>query len=173
MVALTERNGKDRYDLLVKILKRHATEENKTVTEILEVIADTPKGTEVWLFPPVVRGVAIEAYLANTEYRLWDNVGALNGGFFPIFDFNKGKIWVSLKTVDIDFADPAKVDSALSRMRNHIDKIAAAAKETPGMVPKLDIRVPAGTSYAGQLDELVDEGLALPIPLEIKITPFP
>ncbi|HYG33578.1 MAG TPA: hypothetical protein VEC99_02260, partial [Clostridia bacterium] len=163
LIAATGRNGEDRYQLLLKILKRNAQEEQTTIVKALEDMAAAPKGAFAWDLPPTVRGTAIEARLASTEYKTWSNVGQLNHGYFELFDFNKGSTWVSLKTMD-----PTSL-TAMQRAQAHIDKLGQAVVANSGAVIKLDLRVPP--TYAGQLDSLVAYGLAKGVKVEINLFP--
>jgi filamentous hemagglutinin len=111
-----------------------------------------------WNMIPIARGNAIEDFLAVTEYRSFWRVGALYGGYFPLFDFADAArgLAVSLKTVDTRGA------TWLWRMRSHIDKLANdydVTLVTPDGVEKtatkvLDIRVqPGGREVAESLEE--------------------
>ena len=47
------------------------------------------------------RGNVIEEFLATTEYKDWYHIGASQGGYFPVIDFQKGNSVISLKTLEI------------------------------------------------------------------------
>ena len=94
----------------------------------------------VWKLKPTVRGNAIEAALAKTDYKDWFNVGKLNRGYFPLVDFQKGNTLVSLKSVDTTGS------TWMGRMSSHIDDLATRGATVDGQKANmvLDIRVQAG-----------------------------
>ena len=49
---------------------------------------------------PRARGNAIEAAVAETDYKDWYQVGSERNVFFPLVDFQRGNTLVSLKSVD-------------------------------------------------------------------------
>lgn len=101
---------------------------------------------DVWKRDPMNRGNAIEAYLATTEYKDWFNVGQLNNGKFPLVDFQKDNILVSLKTVDTKGSNWAR------DLRQHIDDLdtrrGAVNDATATMV--LDLRTQPGGMNSAQ-----------------------
>jgi hypothetical protein len=120
----------------------------------------------VWKLFPWLRGNLIEGHLAATEYSTWKHVGALNNGFYPLFDFQKGLAHVSLKTTNI------KSLTWLTRAEKHIEQLESVAKVMPGETIILDLRIaPGGLKQAAQdIAKLVEYGKKRSI--LIKVTEF-
>lgn len=118
-------------------------------------------GNSVWDLNPLVRGNIIESTLAQTTYKDWFNVGQLNNGFFPLVDFQKGNVLVSMKSVDTNGG------SWMNAMQNHIRDLgkgtALVNNKVANMV--LDIRVqPGGAKAAEDLVEFgIDNGVSVMI----------
>jgi hypothetical protein len=92
-----------------------------------------------------MRGLVIEDTLASTEYKDWEHKGALHGGTYPVFDFEKPQVdtWASLKTVY------TKGSTWKKRMRETIRELGRTGKSAI-----LDIRVqPGGVEDARPLIE--------------------
>ena len=98
------------------------------------------KSHNVWDLDPIVRGIEIENILAKTDYKDWFRVGQLDNGKFPLVDFQKENIFVSLKTVD------TRSKGWLNRMKEHIKQFGQAEATVSGNPAHkmLDIRVQPG-----------------------------
>lgn len=101
---------------------------------------------QLWKLNPLARGSAIEAKLAETEYKEWFNVGQLYNGKFPLVDFQKGSTLVSVKTIDTTGS------SWVTRMEQHIDNLSSNGATVNGVPATmvLDLRVQAGGASAAQ-----------------------
>ncbi|MHA6483530.1 RHS repeat domain-containing protein [Paenibacillus sp. strain BS8-2] len=98
------------------------------------------------------RGEFIEEYLDETEYDDWFQVGSLNGGYFPVIDFQKGNKVVSVKTIDPRLYSSS---SLYSNLRSYINELSSAKiyidkKLVSNSNKYLDIVVPKG--FAGKID---------------------
>jgi len=107
---------------------------------------------KAWTMSPTARGNFIEAFLDKTQYRDWWNCGAIHGGSFPLVDFQRGRIVVSLKTVDTSGT------SWMGRMRSHIRDLGTRGITCDGRAARtvLDLRVQRGG--AGSASGLIDYG---------------
>lgn len=103
----------------------------------------------VWSGDPKVRGRLIEDYLTHTDYKSWGRTDTFinpktglpfRSRNFPLVDFQKDRVVVSLKTVD------TRGSTWLDRMREHIEDLAAADITVNGApaTKALDIRVQPG-----------------------------
>ena len=108
------------------------------------------------------RGVAIEARLAATEYADWYNVGAENGGKFPLVDFQKGPNLASVKTVNTNGS------GWLRTMQNHIQDLGTRGATVNGQPANmiLDLRVQPGGAGAAQ--QLVGYGQKFGVQVIVK-----
>jgi hypothetical protein len=154
---------KDGYELLVKILKRNAELEQKSLKEVLEGVADASKSAYAWDFPWFTRGLVVEARVAHGDYAKWTHVGKEMGGKFETFDFNNGNRWVSLKSCD------TSSPTALRRMKDEVDKLAWAKNANPRFEIALDIRVPPW--YNGELQGIFDYAKQNKIGAKVVIYP--
>jgi filamentous hemagglutinin len=121
--------------------------------------------TEVWGLKPTQRGVAIESYLARTEYSAksgWYNVGAERNGYFPLVDFQNGNTLVSLKSVD------TAGGTWLNRMQDHIIDLGSNGAKVNGNPASmvLDLRVQPGG--LGAAKSLIDFGREYNVKVIIK-----
>ncbi|MBI6616786.1 hemagglutinin repeat-containing protein [Pseudomonas corrugata] len=121
--------------------------------------------TEVWGLKPTQRGVAIESYLARTEYSAksgWYNVGAERNGYFPLVDFQNGNTLVSLKSVD------TAGGTWLNRMQDHIIDLGTNGAKVNGNPASmvLDLRVQPGG--LGAAKSLIDFGREYNVKVIIK-----
>lgn len=106
---------------------------------------------EVWKLSPLVRGRLIEAHLAATEYKSWFNVGQLHNGKFPLVDFQKENVLISVKSVDTTGA------TWMRRMENHIVALGNTHATVDGKKATmiLDLRVqPGGKTSAESLEKI-------------------
>jgi filamentous hemagglutinin len=129
--------------------------------------AEVAKGG-AWQLNPIERGIAIESQLAQTEYKTWFNVGQLNNGKFPLVDFQKDSMLVSLKSVD------TAGSTWFGRMTQHIDDLAlakangASVNGNPATL-MLDLRVQPGGAAAAK--PLAQYGASQGIQVTIKEFP--
>jgi len=117
-------------------------------------VLDTAARKGIWSINPTVRGLKIERHLAVTEYAGWWHVGALEGGFYPLIDFQKGTKFVSVKSVD------TRTGGWLSRVRKHIQELGQAEGISNGRPGEmiLDLRVqPGGAADAQQLSKCAQQ----------------
>lgn len=119
----------------------------------------------VWSVDDRLRGVLVETHLAGTEYKDWYNIGASMGGKFPLIDFQKSTVVVSLKTVD------TAGRTWYGRMMEHIEDLAARSILVDGVPATkiLDIRVPPGGRLAAE--PLIAEGRRLGITVLVQEYP--
>ncbi|PWU05993.1 MAG: hypothetical protein C5B43_02450 [Verrucomicrobia bacterium] len=128
----TKKAGKKLSGRKMERLERHIDE-----------IGEMPSAEErakIWKLKPFDRGNEIENILAKTDYHDWFRVGQEMNGKFPLVDFQKGNVYVSLKTVD------TKSKGWFSRMKKHIEaleKSGLMVSHKPAQV-RLDIRVQPG-----------------------------
>lgn len=130
---------------------------NLAIPGRLDLLTDLARGAkkiegplaDIWKLTGTQRGKAIESHLAATDYKDWENVGQLRNGFFPLVDFKKGDVLVSLKTIDTS----QKSASWVGSMEKHIDKLADGVLVNGKPVTvALDIRVqPGGAAMADSL----------------------
>ena len=117
--------------------------------------------SEVWRRNPLERGRLIEKHLAATEYKDWYYVGAEMNGKFPLVDFQKGNMLVSLKTVD------TTGKTWFERISKHIDDLGTRSANIDGNKAHmmLDLRVqPGGLKEAERLKTTAqDFGVTLKI----------
>jgi filamentous hemagglutinin len=94
----------------------------------------------------------MEDMLAASEYRDWFRVGAEHKGFWPLVDFQKGNVLVSLKTIN------TRGSHWLHDMQRHIRNLADTPMGVDDQlaVKVLDIRVEPGG--LGAALKLVDFG---------------
>ncbi len=99
--------------------------------------------SSTWKMSPTDRGIAIEDKLAVTDYKNWYRVGASNKGYFPLVDFQKDNILVSLKTVDT-----RQASNWMGKMQSHIRDLGRGHKvdDNPANMV-LDLRVQPGGAY--------------------------
>jgi hypothetical protein len=93
---------------------------------------------------PRTRGKLIESQLAATEYKDWFHVGALDNGYFPLVDFQRGQTLVSLKSVNTEGS------SWMADMQEHIYYLGRNGAEVNGAPARmvLDLRVQPGGQQA-------------------------
>ncbi len=129
----------------------------------------------MWKLSPTDRGNAIEAYLAKTDYADWGNIGATQGGYFPVIDFvdEASTKAVSLKTIDPNLTSylDGKVNNKITDYLNDLNR--AITSTGPDGVPKLmdkilDVRVPVGTSGMIDISSLTEIAEDMGITLIIK-----
>ena len=86
--------------------------------------------------------------MAATDYLDWFNVGAEHGGYFPLVDFQRSNLLVSLKSVDTGGR------TWMARMERHIMDLATRDTRVAGAPARvmLDLRVqPGGAPAAAPL----------------------
>lgn len=122
----------------------------------------------VWLLGDVVRGVAIEAHLAATEYTQssgWWHIGMEQGGSFKTLDFLSDYEAVSLKTAkDI-------TSGRVSYLKSYVDKLADFdVLPLAERSRVLDLRIPPGAATDG-LDSL--NTYARSRGVDVRVATFP
>ncbi len=96
-------------DLIVSSVKNNSSSPANNASKV------NPKNlSDIWSKNSTDRGNAIESYLSTTDYKEWFNIGQLNDGKFPLVDFQKDNVLVSLKTVDTSGS------TWMDRMQAHI-----------------------------------------------------
>jgi hypothetical protein len=93
-----------------------------------------------WSLSDTDRGNFVEHFLAYSEYKDWFWIGKLDKGKFPLVDFQKGNVLVSLKTVN------TKGSTWLQRMEDHIIDLGTRGATVDGRPARmvLDLRVQPG-----------------------------
>jgi hypothetical protein len=111
---------------------------------------------KLWDLEPKLRGRLMEDHLAVTDYKDWWRIGKERGGTFELFDFQKGRDIVSLKT--------AKTSGKgwVSDMKAHLEKFKRRSITVNGEPANkiLDLRInPGGSKEASEsLLELIELG---------------
>lgn len=121
---------------------------------------------DVWRLKPIDRGIEIENRVAKTDYHDCFRAGQANNGKFPLIDFQKGNVLVSLKTVD------TRSKGWFNRMAKHIRALGesgATVSDKPAKM-KLDIRVQPGGLDVKKLASLKKIGEEYDV--EIKMLEF-
>jgi len=111
---------------------------------------------------PIRRGIRIEDQMAQADYKDWFRVGTLDGGKFPLVDFQKGQTLVSVKTANTSGT------GWLRAMHEHIRDLGTRGATINGQPANmvLDLRVQPGGTAAAQ--PLVDLGRRLGVRVIVK-----
>ncbi|MBQ3423196.1 MAG: hypothetical protein IJH34_16420, partial [Romboutsia sp.] len=126
------------------------------------------KLSDVWKLGATERGEVIEEILASTEYKEWYNIGASQGGYFPVIDFQKGKSVVSMKTIDPQLPSMSG-SGATNKVIDYLNDLDKAIKVDDNAANRiLDVRIPEGTKNSFDLDYLIKESEKKNIKLIIK-----
>jgi hypothetical protein len=124
-------------------------------TKVVGLLDDVARN-ELWGLDPKRRGMLIEDHLAVTDYKDWWRIGKERGGTFELFDFQKGRDIVSLKT--------AKTSGKgwVSDMKAHLKELELRSIKVNGEPANkiLDLRInPGGRKEASEsLLELIELG---------------
>lgn len=122
---------------------------------------------KVWNEKPFIRGTQIEKILSRTKYLLYEHVGKLAGGYFPVFDFIKGNKGISVKTLNMGVGKYVEPDEAIKQINKYVDDLINSSKKIDNLKrgrkdkkvqkwlkkakkikkKQLDLYVPKGTSY--------------------------
>ena len=129
----------------------------KRLGDIGPAIQRITNAKSVWELSPMERGIAIELKLGKTDYKSWTHidsqmVGNFKPGMFPLVDYMKGKVALSVKSVDTTGKTWVK------RMKAHIEDLASRGVTINGEPAEmmLDLRVQPGAKIlsSNDLDQL-------------------
>ena len=135
----------------------------KFANKIWSVFQDS----KVWKLNPFPRGSEIERVLAKTKYALHEHVGKLAGGYFPAFDFIRGKKGISVKSLNMGEGVYKDSDKAIKQINKYVDDLINSntklnnlkrgkndktlqkwlKKASEVKKKQLDLYVPKGTSH--------------------------
>lgn len=148
--------------------------DNKTVRSVkkecyafADYITKLFQNLKVWEIKPIPRGKEIEKVLAKTKYLFHEHVGKLAGGYFPAFDFIKGKKSISVKSLNMGVGKYTDPDKAIKQINKYVDDLINSKTKISNLKrgkndktvqkwlkraadvteKQLDIYVPKGTSH--------------------------
>lgn len=85
--------------------------------------------SEVWKKDPFICGIEIEKILSKTKYIIYECVGKLAGGYFPVFDFIKGNNGISVKTLNMGVGKYVEPDEAIKQINKYVDDLINSSKK--------------------------------------------